>query len=136
MVIPTMGYCPDIPGRPKQVIPRSDWPIYAAVSALESGKYFGPLAANGDAVLRSWLNSQDIPEARINFWLSSLHGQKIMLPESAPGVHRFDPEEYQTYAASEMSESGGILGMACGLGKTLTAEIFVNAVAPKLQGKP
>jgi hypothetical protein len=35
-----------------------------------------------------------------------------------------------------MSCAGGILNLACGLGKTLAAEAYTNAVAPRLHGKP
>ncbi len=134
MPIPPVGYILDIPGHPKQSLPKSDWPLYAAVSALGVGNYYGPLASQGEAALRQWLNGQDIPNTRLDLWQSSLTGQK--LSTSATWDTRFPPMAHQDLSVKEMSDSGGVLALGCSLGKTLTTEHFLGKIHTKYRGKP
>ncbi len=128
MPIPSCGY---IFRGQKQVLGRSDYPYFAAMSALESPSTFGP---HGKAAVRQWLLGNDVPYARQDYWLEALGGKRT----SVAGISgtRYVPDIYQVYAANEMSNAGGVLALGCGLGKTLTAELYAAAVAKKLQGKP
>lgn len=139
MTIPLIGYLAPVPGHPKQLLPRSDWPLFAAISALGSGQYLGNFGAKSKDILASWLHNQDIPEERLALWLLALSGQHLVIPKlmaAGPGAYRYIPEMYQFYAAQAMSCAGGVLALGCGLGKTLTAEVVVTAVAPRYFGKP
>ena len=138
MTIPLVGYLATVPGSPKQNLPRSDWPIFAAMSALASSQYYSQTSSAGPAI-HSWLKGQDIPEDRLSLWLRALAGNKLpitTITHAGPGSYRFIPEQYQYVAAAAMSCAGGILALGCGLGKTLTTEVVVNAVAPRYFGKP
>ncbi len=128
MPIPSTGYFAE--GR-KQTMARSDWPYFAAMSALASEDVYGP---HSKAVVRDWLKAHDIPYARQDYWLEA-HSGKRTICDSVVGT-LYCPEAYQVFAASSMSVAGGVLAMGCGLGKTLTAEVYAAAVATKLQGRP
>lgn len=128
MVIPSTGYFAE--GK-KQTLLRSDWPYFAAMSALESSTVFGP---HGKDVVRQWLVANDVPLARQDYWLAALNGKHTVC-DGVTGT-LYVPDVYQFHAANQMSEAGGVLAMGCGLGKTLTAELYAAAVSAKLQGKP
>lgn len=144
MPIPSIGYLATVPGAPRQTLPRSDWPLHSTVAALHSNTFFGPLAPSARKTLISWLESQDIPQSRVELWLEGLCGSRIplMIPEPTTtsldqeSKYFLEPDPYQFYAAGQMTVAGGSEALGCGLGKTLTAEIIVSSVAPKLQGKP
>jgi hypothetical protein len=128
MVIPSTGYLFE---NKRQTLLRSDWPSFSAISAQASPHVFGP---SGLPVVRSWLQGNDIPLDRQEYWLQAHAGAKT----NCDGVTGtlYVPEVYQFYAANAMSSAGGVLAMGCGTGKTLTAELYALAVAPKLCGKP
>ncbi len=147
MPVPMIGYPAPVPGHPKQSIPRSDWPIYAAVTALSTMPRElsdGPSDTKIQSVLRSWLNAQDIPNSRLDLWLEALASTPGTIstpvpppvPEPEPGKYVKVPDPYQFYAANEMSCAGGVFALGCGLGKTLTTEIVIDSLAKKYAGKP
>lgn len=127
MPIPSTGYYAE--GR-KQTMARSDWPYFAAMSALASPETFGP---HSKSVVRDWLRAHDVPYERQDYWLEALHGRKTNV-DGVTGT-LFVPEVYQVFAANGMSGAGGVLALGCGLGKTLTAELYAAAVAPKLRAR-
>jgi hypothetical protein len=101
------------------------------MSALASPEVFGP---HGKEAVRQWLRSNDVPFARQDYWLDALRGGRTNVIGISGTL--YPPDPYQLYAAGEMSSAGGVLALGCGLGKTLTAEVYASAVAAKLRGRP
>lgn len=134
MQMPAFTYPHPLPGAGLQAVHGADRPVCAAVAALAAwhrgDALLGTARTLGKAeqgrVLLSALEDRGIPNQRAETWCRGIaatplregYDARAAMPRTLAGL---TPSQYQIDAALDLTVAGGLLGMAVGLGKTLTS---------------
>ena len=134
MQLPAFTYPHPLPGAGLQAVHGADRPVCAAVAALAAWHRGGALLgtarrltrAEQGRVLLSALDERGIPAQRAETWcrgiaatpLRECYDPHAAMPRTLAGL---TPSQYQIDAALDLTVAGGLLGMAVGLGKTITS---------------
>lgn len=121
-----------LPGTGTQSVSGADRTMCAAVAALASGAPRCILYSDVVKTLRTYIvRDCEVPDARLDLWLRSLGGgmTKVRYERQPAGIP-YPLDDYQLSVLSELREAGGVIGFACGLGKTLLASVWAIAHAP------
>jgi SNF2 family DNA or RNA helicase len=134
----SIAYHIPVPGAKLQAVGGADRPICALTSALTSlyrgvplrGSATGMSMDDAAALVLSELLALGVPNTRACRWAVGLMTKTpdMVVPSTVMGM-TLSP--YQIQAAARMTQAGGVLAMGCGLGKTLTAVAYAQAlIAP------
>src|ERR1035437_9924241 len=139
---PAVAYRIQFPGAKLQAVHGSERPGAAMVAAYASWRRGEKLLGavrnltipQCEGVFQAACREIGIPWSRMNTWAQGINEEKITTL-TAP-VGGLTPSMYQVLAAGQLTVAGGVLAMAVGLGKTVTAVVAARAYAQIPQVNP
>lgn len=142
--LPAFTFRTHVEGARNQSVANSDRPVCAASAALASilrgepitGAGRGMMAHEARSSLLAALEAKGVPEDRAMRFARSVNLSGLVAGMLSVPVSGKTLAEYQQNAVSRMTEAGGVLGMAVGLGKTISAiaaarEYVTKVVSPR-----